>query len=60
MPAAVFCALAICIRLMWPRRCISHLDTQVPWGRTVNQGANAWDLGPEAISGNGLVAAKPG
>ena len=27
-----------------------HLDTQVPWGRTINQGANAWDFGPEMIA----------
>ena len=36
-----------------------HLDTQVPWGRTVNQGANAWDFGPEttaALDGGGEAA----
>ena len=27
-----------------------HLDTQVPWGRTVSQGEIAWDLNPEAVA----------
>lgn len=26
-----------------------HLDTELPWTRTINQGENAWDLSPEAI-----------
>ncbi len=26
-----------------------HLDTQVEWSRTINQGKNAWDLKPDAI-----------
>lgn len=29
-----------------------HLDTEIPWGRTVSQGhQRAWDLTPEAIAG---------
>ena len=27
-----------------------HLDSQVAWGRTVNQGENAWDFGPETLA----------
>ena len=27
-----------------------HLDTQIAWGRAVNQAENAWDLGPDAIA----------